>query len=571
MSFIPTANEYIALPTINEETANIEDLTFLHMGLKGMIEVSGSPFIQPFIEGENHSFTWSKTQYWIPSATSVTGAWNIEYLTPIKERGFALKMTYEAKEDRTLTWGVKINPTKVIHCVNEDKTLECQVKTYYSNWSQNTVYDFYLGSPLFSLAYMVEGTSVTKQNTVYKEEKLKKGESAEFIIYFGLGFEEVASTTSAKEMLRQGYEKERQKTIMWLSRRTRNLKNPKINELYNTNLFFCIFYSTGLTLDTEELICATSRSPRYYVSAAYWDRDSLLWAFPAILDVDTSLAKEILLYVFSRQRKNIGTHSRYIDGTVLEPGFELDELMSPILALYSYLKKTQDNEILEEINFIKAVKQILTKLEEVKAENEDLYATFLQPTDDEHVYEYLTYDNVLVYKAFMCLSEILKDSTYITKAQKVKEAIYKNCIFDSYFAWSVDLKGNHDVYDEPPGSLQLLPYYGFCSFEDEIWKKTVEMIRSSSYSYSFYGYPIAQIGCPHAPHPWILSFCNSILCGFEEEAIKQLELVKMDNLIACESVDEYSGECTTGAAFATCAGFLCHCLLLNEEGRKQYE
>lgn len=32
----------------------------------------------------------------------------------------------------------------------------------------------------------------------------------------------------------------------------------------------------------------------------------------------------------------------------------------------------------------------------------------------------------------------------------------------------------------------------------------------------------------------------------------------MDNLIACESVDETTGECTTGEAFATCAGFLCY-------------
>ena len=39
----------------------------------------------------------------------------------------------------------------------------------------------------------------------------------------------------------------------------------------------------------------TSRSPRYYVSAAYWDRDSLLWAFPAILTVDAAYAREIFL------------------------------------------------------------------------------------------------------------------------------------------------------------------------------------------------------------------------------------------------------------------------------------
>ena len=113
-----------------------------------------------------------------------------------------------------------------------------------------------------------------------------------------------------------------------------------IRDSYNTNLFFCIFFSIGVTLDTEEFVMVTSRSPRYYVSAAYWDRDSLLWSFPAILQADTALAKKMLLYVFGRQRRTIGVHSRFIDGTVLEPGFELDELMAPVLALERYVTAT---------------------------------------------------------------------------------------------------------------------------------------------------------------------------------------------------------------------------------------
>jgi hypothetical protein len=34
----------------------------------------------------------------------------------------------------------------------------------------------------------------------------------------------------------------------------------------------------------------------------------------------------------------------------------------------------------------------------------------------------------------------------------------------------------------------------------------------------------------------------------------------MDNGIACESVHEETGECETGEAFATCAGFLAYAL-----------
>lgn len=136
--------------------------------------------------------------------------------------------------------------------------------------------------------------------------------------------------------------------------------------------------------------------------------------------------------------------------------------------------------------------------------------------------------------------------------------VQKDAAGKPYFGWSIDLNGSHDVYDEPPGSLQLLPLFDFCSPTDEIYRNTVAMIRSPEYKYSFANSPINEIGCPHAPHPWILSLANSLLCGRVEHCRAILEKISMDNGIACESVDEVTGYCTTGEAFATCAGFLCH-------------
>ena len=114
-------------------------------------------------------------------------------------------------------------------------------------------------------------------------------------------------------------------------------------------------------------------------------------------------------------------------------------------------------------------------------------------------------------------------------------------------------------------SFQLLPYYNFCSADDPIWLNTVKMIRSKDYKYNFHDSPIAEIGCPHAPYPWILSLCNSMLCGYADQALKELEIIEMDNGIACESVNPINGSSMTGEAFATCAGFLCHSLLLTEK------
>lgn len=436
--------------------------------------------------------------------------------------------------------------------------------------------DYRVGFPVFALAPMTDRAgksewAQTEDGISYQiscELNAKAGQEEAFTIFWGLGFEEVAAATSAKEQFRRGWDWLYRKTADWLDKCTMQLPTPELTEVYNVNQFFCLFYATGRTFDTEELICATSRSTRYYVSAAYWDRDSLLWAFPTILRADAALAKEVLTYVFTRQRQNIGVHSRFIDGTMLEPGFELDELVAPVLALQAYLSKTRDEAFLQERFVQDGLSLILTRLQEVRHPETALYETFLQPTDDEIVHPYLTYDNVLVWRALQLLADWrpAQRGSLLAEADAVRAAIFTHCVKKDadgqpYFAWSVDLAGHHDVYDEPPGSLQLLPYYGFCERADVIWQNTVRMIRSADYKFSFAGKPIAEIGCPHAPWPWVLSLCNSLLCGHAEQALRELTIMPMDNGIACESVDADTGECTTGSAFATCAGFLCHALL----------
>ncbi len=112
------------------------------------------------------------------------------------------------------------------------------------------------------------------------------------------------------------------------------------------------------------------------------------------------------------------------------------------------------------------------------------------------------------------------------------------CGWRPVFCLERDLHGHSDVYDEPPGSLQLLPLWGFCDAEDPVYQNTVRQIRAPGYAYSFAGSPIAEIGCPHAPHPWLLSVANSLLCGRVEHSVEILRRVQMDNGIACESVDE---------------------------------
>ncbi len=578
--YLPTGSEQVSLPRVNEINAGVEDLTFLHMASRGLIDLRGGqlePLMRPFVaqqgvEAELGGFEWSRLGYWYPRFAARAGALGLEgvILTPVGERGFGyrLRLTNNGAETVETAFGLRGQTGSAWHCVNVDKPIEGALNCYVSGWSGLPVFEQMCGVPLFALAPICEGECRAEfesagEGWLWRLERtvrLAPGESAEFTAWWGLGLEEVSAVTSARELQRRGWDWELRRSLAWLAQRSLDLGDEALTRLYNTNLFFCIFFSTGRTLDTEELVLVTSRSPRYYVSAAYWDRDSLLWSFPAVLDADAALAREMLGYVFGRQRRNIGVHSRFIDGTVLEPGFELDELMAPVLALERYVDATCDRSVLADPDVLRGIDGILRKLDAERAEGCELYETFLQPTDDERVYPYITYDNVLVWRALRALGRLFERPELTERAERVRRAIYDNCIFDGAFAWSVDLAGGHDVYDEPPGSLLLLPYYGFCAWDDPVYLKTAEMIRSPDYAYSFAGCEIAEIGCPHAPHPWLLSIGNSLLCGRSSEALEHLRRTRLDNGIACESVDEHTGECTTGEAFATCAGFICHAL-----------
>jgi meiotically up-regulated gene 157 (Mug157) protein len=117
------------------------------------------------------------------------------------------------------------------------------------------------------------------------------------------------------------------------------------------------------------------------------------------------------------------------------------------------------------------------------------------------------------------------------------------------------------MYDEPPGSLELLAWHGFITADDPVYLATVAYIRDPAYRFSFSGRKVDEIGCEHAPQPWILSLANSLLCGRSEKGRRILSSIPMDDGLACESVDPDTGELVTGAAFATCAGFLSFAML----------
>ena len=603
--YLPTGNEFVAVPTLYSENAAIESINFLHMGSRGLIEIVGSqekPLIKPYLTWngtaiELRDLRWKRQDFWIPGFTFDDSRVRLrgKIWAPLGERGFIyqLEVSNLSADVAEVEFGLHGTWLQAIHSINESKPIRGEKIAYYSFWNRGLAFDFraavtmlsfgVLPSEIMNTTCWYQGDAVaitesTQEEFVFlaneeltyqlnKKITLKPQDTREITFYWGIGLEEVGALTSAKEMYRHGLQQLFTRTSQWLKQKRLLLADPDLEYLLNLNAFFNLFFAAGKTIDTEEVVLVTSRSPRYYVSAAYWDRDSLLWSFPSVLYLDPQYAREMLDYVFTRQIRNIGVHSRYIDGTLLEPGFELDELCAPVIALHRYLEKTQDFDYLKEAYVQKGLKRILTLLATHQHPEVTLYDTFLLPSDDVTPQPYVTYDNVLVWKTFNCWADLEKwagnpvqAESYAGKADQVKKAIWANCLMEhegnTIFAWSTDLAGKLRFYDEPPGSLQLLTFYKFCESDDPVYLNTVNAIRSPLNKYAFANCAYSELGCEHADHPWVLSICNSLLSGRSQEARDLLTRVELDGGIACESFDEHEGFCQTGEAFATCAGFL---------------
>lgn len=584
-----TGNEYLALPQITP-AGGIMSLNVLRLDCRGMLEFGGAeekPLIAPLLtvngktmEASFDAFTCSYQSDWIP-VFSVTGPEGCtlegEILTPPGYKGFCytvrLKNNSDQSIDAELGWQGCWNSFNYV--VFNRRETGAKRTLQFNRWTGSLVLEASAGLPLSAAAFATELGSAwvfNEENGSFQSSEsftLAPGEERSAVLYTAVNLESDGASTTTIDLRRRGYEELKASTLNWLAGRRLKDDDPVLEEIMNRNLLFCYFYAFGRCLESEALVPVTSRSPRYYVSAAFWSRDSLLWAFPAILVADRDLAREILITVYSRHISNAGDHAHYINGTLLYPGFELDQLAAYVLALKSYLGETEDYQLLDEEVISSGLTLVAEKALEQFDPEAGLYSTFLDPSDDPVIYPFLTYNNALLQRAFAFLGDLQAAERWSSKtdfailARELTHSIYEHCMvkgpLGTMFAWSVDGRGKFFLYDNPPGSLQLLAHYGFCPAKETVFKNTVRWIRSSNNNYFLQGGNFEEAGSIHSANPWPLAACNDLLtCN--AGAIDFLKRAELDNGFFCETVDPDTGRVSTGAAFASGAGFLVYAL-----------
>jgi len=573
-----TGNEYLSLPEIGPE-GEIYSANILHMGARGLLEFSGSaagPLLQPFIKVNGQLLLpagWLSGSYtldWLPCFEGAAGGVSVKGVlaAPDGQRGGCCRLTITnvCTQPLQLDAGWQGRWASFNHIIFSRREIAVQRTISQDTWTDSLVLEARSGLPLAALAMALEPSGHWQiehdgpgsyQGTVAMT--LEPGCSAQLNLYLAVNLEYDGARTTAMDLRRHGAATLIQKTKTWLQQRRLTLEDRDLEPVLNRNLFFNYFYALGRALDTDDLVPVTSRSPRYYVSAAFWSRDTLLWSLPGILLADREIVRELLLTVFSRHLAQPGEHAHYINGVVLYPGFELDQLAAYLLALEHYEKFTGDTTLPDTLPVLAGLAALVAKAAQQYEPEAGLYRSFLDPSDDPVFYPFLVYSNALLQRGFTYLASLQKagrwrhHEDFSCLALALQQSICRQGTVQGprgpMFAWAVDGKGGFQLYDNPPGSLQLLAYYGFCSPKDPAYVNTVAWIRSTDNPYFHQGSAFEEAGSLHCGNPWPLAACNNLL-AFNENGADFFRRAEMDNGFCCETVNPETGRAATGAASA---------------------
>jgi uncharacterized protein len=591
---LPTANEWVALPDIDPRTATVRSVTLLHEAAAGLVAFRGAPLSRPrcAVDGVpvgQDGWTHELLAQHVPRHTATVASCDLRLTTfcPPDHKGFV--QVLEA---------VNAGPhPAAVDLALEGRFLDTDLHLFtarpisgphrcsWDDWTSCLAWEASAGLPVGALAVRAldgarpatepDPPPVTGPDVAWSHRRrvtLRPGERTELVLCWGVGREADGAGLATVHLARSGWRALLEATCTHLQARVGPPlpDRPGLEEVRNRNRLFCLGFAAGRTIDTERLVLVTSRSPRYYVSGAHWSRDSLLWAFPAVLAVDLELAADWLRAAFHLYTRNVGRHALYLDGGVLYDGFELDQVAAFHLALDAFLDAGGDGRLLEEPEVRRGIGRVDAALEQARDPATGLLRTFLLATDDPAPLPLVSYDNALAVAALRAAARIHQrlgaQATADHRAawaDEVLAALREHAVVDGPFGpmlcGATDGQGAHELFDEPPGSLELLAHYGVLEPDDPLFTSTVAWIHSDHNPYGPGRERYAAPSCAHAGHPWLLAVGNALLRG-EDRWLERLPELALDNRLACESFDAESGQARTGVGFATAAGWLAHAI-----------
>lgn len=394
--------------------------------------------------------------------------------------------------------------------------------------------------------------------------RLRPGGRARLAIHLGVAPERDGALATAARMARVGSRQLLRNARLELARLARRSDAVGLSELLNRNLTFNYYGAVARAVDDDFIYPVSSRSPLHGATAAVNEREALLWTLPALCETDPQLARELLLRMFEQYSDRPGFHRRYVQGSVLDPGLGIANLCAYGIGVDQYVAATDDATVRDEPSVQDGLRDI-DELLFARLHSEIFLARGdVLPSGDAADQPYVTWDNVLLWVFVRALERIwtLPDPPRLQNAaDELASTIWSRCTVDvegtQVLACSTDLERDATIYDDPAGSLRLLPFYEFCDLDDPLWTETMSLLRSRRYPLWHGERPFPGHAARSEPdHGVLAAVCSDLLADRSRDAQALLQRLPLPDGLACDAYDVETGAPVRGVHAAATAGFL---------------
>ncbi|HEX2165992.1 MAG TPA: glycoside hydrolase family 125 protein [Longimicrobiales bacterium] len=600
-----TGNDYVSIPIIHRD-ASMDAINVLHGASAGLIEWAGdaSPLLQPKITFDGsvvdvQTARWQRLDRWIPvfmvslpDGSTIQGTICAPGGYP-PARGFTLRVeaenrgrtTRELRVDLDIEWTwsrlriATARPLPGRNLIATDSaatalTLEADggrgpalaISTSHPP-EVNAAAGDDVPTPLAGASSIWAENGATLRARVTQSVQVKSNSRAGVVFNVGAGRERDGALAAATSLRKAGPDHWLRQARLELSHTLRSAQDHRWAEPLNRNLLFNRYYAVGRAIDDDRLYLLRSRSPLCPEPALFNEREALLWTLPALIIADPGIAREAMFRAFDLASERSGEHMRYVDGGAYDAAFVLDQFLLYAWAVDYYVTASGDASVLED----PLTRQILHETDGAAFmrlhPQHVLAATELLASGDTADYPYTTMANALLWRFCERLPNLQPTSGEAAEppprfqgaAGEVAAAVWQHCVSEvqghPILASSANLEGQAAVYDDPALSLAMLPFFGFCTADDPVWRATMEFLRSPQYPLWRTGPLPGLAGRSGSARPRTSALCADLLTHQAADALDRLLRVQMPNGVAASEYDAETGA-GTGPHHAALAGFV---------------
>jgi hypothetical protein len=380
---------------------------------------------------------------------------------------------------------------------------------------------------------------------IRRSVRVAAGHHADLAFYIAAGPEQDGAHATVSVMRRRGWRDLLAATRDALRDLEQTTGHEGLDRLINRNLLLAHFYGVGRALDDAHFYFVRTRTPWHGRGVTFREWESLTWTLPAVQLADSTLARELILRACEVHGYAPGSGVRYLDGTLFEPGFCLEDAASYALAVDRYIRETNDDQIVEEPVLADTLYLASDDLAARRSSSVPLYSTELAPSGNPAPLPYTLHGNAVVAQALDVLRRTLDEQTArdVQDPEAVRAALKRHFSRDregkATYASAIDLNGGAVLEDDPLASVYWLPVYDVVDRNESTYRRTV---RAAS-----------------RDHRFLVQQCARLLGPDAAEVMQWVRRAPLDDGFAAEQVDE-SGRAVANGGDASVAGLLAHTL-----------